>query len=200
MKTKIIMTALFLTGSIVLAQETKHIDEVKGLKAGDMAPDFTTIDADSISFNLYKTLKSGPVVLIFYRGFWCPYCNKHLSSIQDSLKMITDKGAYVVAASPENPLYLTKMRNNTGAKFRLLYDKGYNISDAYNLTYTPETKQLLKYKLINAQLKESHSDDSQRLPIPATYIIGTNGKIIWRQFNPDYRKRSIIKDILMNLP
>ena len=200
MKTKIIIIAVFFTGMVVFSQETKQVNEVKGLKAGVMAPDFNAIDADSIDFNLYETLKSGPVVLIFYRGFWCPYCNKHLASIQDSLKMITDKGAHVIAASPENPLYLTKMRDKTGAKFRLLYDEGYKISDAYEVTYTPEAKQLLKYKLINAQLKESHSDDSQRLPIPATYIIDTNGKIIWRQFDPDYRKRSTIKDILIHLP
>jgi len=89
------------------------------------------------------------------------------------------------------------MAEKTGASFRLLYDEGYLIADAYDVTFTPEKKQLIVYNtVLNAGLKESQSDNPQRLPIPATYIIGQDGHIIWRQFDPDYKNRSNVRDII----
>jgi peroxiredoxin len=188
-------------GTNTYAQNTRSAEDAKGLAAGTKAPEFTAIDADSNEFILAEALKSGPVVLIFYRGFWCPVCNKHLGQIQDSLKLITQKGATVIAVSPEKPEYLEKMEEKTGAEFRLLYDEGYKIADAYDVTFTPDSKQLFVYNtVLSGNLKESHSDDSQRLPIPATYIIDINGVIVWRQFDPDYKKRSTVKEIIDNLP
>lgn len=195
----ILFCIAFLQSSF--SQESRSVDEAKGLNVGAKAPNFVALDADSTSFNLYKTLKDGPVVVIFYRGFWCPVCNKHLAQIQDSLSLITARGTTVVAISPEKPEYLDKMAEKTGASFRLLYDEGYKISDAYDVTFTPKKAELVVYNTaLGAKLKETHSDDSQRLPIPATYIINKNGKIVWRQFNPDYKERSTVKSILENLP
>lgn len=183
------------------SQTYKDAGEAKGLKVGSKAPLFSAIDAERSNFILADELKKGPVVVIFYRGHWCPVCNKHLGQIQDSLRLITEKGATVVAVSPEKPEYLEKMEEKTGAKFRLLYDEDYKISDAYDVTFLPDKKQITLYNtMLNANLKETHSDDSQRLPIPATYIIDTKGKIVWRQFDSDYKNRSSVKDILNNLP
>lgn len=194
-----LLVALFIEPSF--SQESRSVEEAKGLAVGAKAPNFVALDADSSSFNLFKTLKDGPVVIIFYRGFWCPVCNKHLAQIQDSLSLITAKGTTVVAISPEKPEYLDKMIEKTGASFRLLYDEGYKISDAYDVTFTPQKAELVIYNtVLGAKLKETHSDDSQRLPIPATYIINKNGVIVWRQFNPDYKERSRVKSILENLP
>lgn len=121
--------------------------------------------------------------------------------MQDSLKMITDLGASVVAVSPQKPKYLEKMANKTDATFRLLYDEGYTIADAYDVSFTPDKKQLFTYSiLLHGKLKEAQSDDSQRLPIPATYIISQEGVIVWRQFDPNYKNRSTVKDILDHLP
>lgn len=187
--------------SNIHAQENRSVDEAKGLNAGTEAPEFRAIDASGNEFHLRQALKKGPVVMIFYRGHWCPVCNKHLGAIQDSLQLIMDKGATVVAVSPQNPEYLDKMAEKTGATFRLLYDEGYAIANAYDVTFTPRKMELMAYNTaLNAQLKKSQSDDSQRLPIPATYIIGRDGVIAWRQFDPDYKNRSTVEDILANLP
>jgi len=184
-----------------MAQNTRSAEDANGLTVGVKAPVFQAIDADSVIFKLAQALKTGPIVLIFYRGHWCPICNKHLGAVQDSLKFITDRGATVVAISPEKPEYLEKMADKTGAAFRLLYDEGYTIADAYDVTFTPGKRQMIMYNtFLNANLKKTHSDDSQRLPIPATYIISSEGNIVWRQFDPDYHKRSTVKDILDNLP
>ena len=201
MKTTLILITILMMNSNLFSQTTRSADEAKGLATGQKAPLFSAIDAENELFNLSQALESGPVVLIFYRGHWCPVCNKHLSSIQDSLNQILDKGATVVAVSPEKPEYLEKMSKKTKAEFRLLYDEDYKISDAYDVTFTPDNRQLVLYNtVLNAKLKETHSDDSQRLPIPATYIISREGKIAWRQFDPDYKNRSAVKDILANLP
>lgn len=199
---KLLTTILLMSITItnLQAQEKREADDAKGLQVGTIAPLFSAVDADNQPFELQRALEKGPVVLIFYRGQWCPICNRHLSQIQDSLQFIAEKGATVIAVSPEKPEYLDKMAEKTGAKFTLLYDEGYKIENAYDVTFTPDDKQIFMYNsMLNAKLKESHSDDSQQLPIPATYIIGIDGKIVWRQFNPDYKKRSTMKEIIENL-
>ena len=184
-----------------IAQNTRSVNDAHGLQVGSLAPDYQAIDSDSITLILADALKKGPVVMIFYRGQWCPYCTKHLSTIQDSLKLITDRGATVVAISPQRPEYLREMVEKTGASFRLLYDERYAISDAYDVTYTPTTRQLIRYNTgMQAKLKETQTDDSQRMPIPATYLIDHDGVIVWRHFDPDYKNRSTIKEILEHLP
>ena len=198
----ILLRAIILLASVNgVAQNTRGIEDAHGLQIGTRAPDYQAIDADSLTFILADALKKGPVVMIFYRGQWCPFCTKHLSTIQDSLKLVTDKGAIVVAISPQRPEYLKEMVDKTGATFRLLYDERYTISDAYDVSYTPTTRQLIRYNTgMQAKLKQTQSDDSQRLPIPATYLIDRDGVIVWRHFDPDYKKRSTIKEILEHLP
>ncbi|NOY49684.1 MAG: AhpC/TSA family protein [Chlorobi bacterium] len=182
------------------SQTEKSVQEAHGLEVGTEAPMFTARDADGSSFVLSEELKKGPVVLIFYRGFWCPVCNKHLGSIQDSLKLIEAKGGKVIAISPEKPEYLDKMAEKTGAEFSLLYDEEYKIARAFDVNFKPSSKQLFTYNvLLMGNLKNTHSDKSQRLPIPATFIIDTNGRIVWRQFDPDYHNRASVKDILTAL-
>lgn len=182
------------------SQDFPKAREREGLPVGAKAPFFEALNRDSTVFNLENTLQKGPVVLIFYRGFWCPVCNKHLSSIQDSLKLIEEKGANVIAISPEKPEYLDTMAQKTGAQFNLLYDEDYKIADAYKVSFRPDKATLVTYNtMLGAKLKETHSDDTQRLPIPATYIIGTDGIIKWRHFDPDYKKRSTIQSILNNI-
>ena len=192
-------TLIFLitTAATISAQDYKTVYEAEGLQAGVSAPMFKAIDADNQDYSLENALKEGPVVLIFYRGHWCPHCNRHLIRIQDSLDLIYELGASVIAISPEKPEYLEKAREETGSEFALLYDEGYRISDAYDVTFLPKKKQTMKYNTFTeAELKKAHSDDSQRLPIPATYIIDQDGIITWRHFDPNYKARSSVADIL----
>ena len=197
MKRHIITWMMILNMGSIYSQTSRSAEEAMGLQVGTMAPEFSATEAGGGTFSLKSALKEGPVVLIFYRGHWCPVCNKHLARIQDSLKLITCMGATLVAISPQKPEYLRKMEEQTEAEFRLLYDEGYVIADAYDVTFTPDKKQLFMYNtVLNAKLKETHSDGSQRLPIPATYLVDRGGRIAWRQFDPDYKNRSNVADIL----
>lgn len=192
---------LFLISTQIMAQQYRSAKEAQGLEVGAKAPLFAAMDQDSNHFKLERALEKGPVVLIFYRGHWCPVCNKHLGQVQDSLHAIYEKGASVVAISPEKVELLNKTASKTKAAFTLLHDAGYQIADAYDVTFKPDSKSRLMYNtMLGANLKSAHDDDSQRLPIPATYIIGTDGKILWRHFDPDYKKRSTVQDIVKHLP
>ncbi len=183
-----------------MAQQYRSVDEAKGLAAGTKAPLFEAQDQNRSTFVLADALKKGPVVLIFYRGQWCPVCNRHLSNLQDSLELIYEKGATVIAVSPEKPEHLNKTAEKTGAKFILLYDESFRIADAYDVTFKPTDMERFAYNtMLGADLKNAHSDDSQRLPIPATYIIWKDGIIAWRQFDPNYKNRSTVADILKHL-
>jgi len=179
----------------------KTVKEAKGLQIGDSVKNFTAKDLHDSTFVLSDALKKGPVIVIFYRGQWCPVCNKHLSTLQDSLQLIYDKGASVIAISPEKSEFLKRTAEKTHASFSLLYDEGYKIADLFDVTFKPDSLTTVMYNtLLSANLKKANTDDSQRLPIPATFIIGTDGKIVWRHFDPDYKKRSTVADIVKNIP
>ena len=179
------------------AQQKKKAKDAKGLRVGSLAPGFETMAADGSMFNLHEALKNGKVMIVFYRGYWCPVCNKHLASIQDSLEMIETLGVKVVAISPQKPEYLDTMAQKSGARFTLLYDRDYKIASTYDVLFNPSKIEALTYNVfLGAKLGKTQSDDSQRLPIPATYIIDSDGTIIWRQFDPNYHHRSKMKDVL----
>ena len=199
-----IMTILllaFLNSNIMAQTNYKTVKEAKGLQVGETIKDFSAVDLHDSTFTLSEALKKGPVVVIFYRGQWCPVCNKHLSHLQDSLQMIYEKGATVIAISPEQSEFLKRTAEKTHASFSLLYDEGYKISDLFDVTFKPDTMTTIMYNtLLGANLKKANTDDSQRLPIPATFIIGTDGKIVWRHFDPNYKNRSTTKQIIENIP
>ena len=185
----------------IQAQDFPNVDEVKGLPIGSQVKDFTALSQEGETFNLQKTLAAGPVVVVFYRGQWCPYCNRHLSALEENLSAINLKGARVVAVSPEKQERLMKTAKKTGASFTLLTDDGFKISEAFELAFLPASGTRLKYNtILGADLEEAQTDNSERLPIPATYIIGQNGKVLWRHFDRDYRQRASPEEILANLP
>lgn len=187
-------------GQNIYAQNDSLNAEPVGLMVDSMAPMFEALDQDSNKFVLAEALENGSVVLIFYRGQWCPYCNDHLSNLQDSIDFITSKGATVVAVSPEKPDYLLLSKDKSGATFTLLYDSGYVIANEYDVLFTSTDRRLFVYNtFLNADLKHAHSDSSQRLPVPATFIISQEGIIVWRHFDVNYKNRSTVKEILENL-
>jgi peroxiredoxin len=173
----------------------------KGLNVGEQVQQFTAQDLHDEQFDLSQALKKGPIVVVFYRGQWCPFCNKHLKALEKELNKVQNSGAQVIAVSPEKSEFLKRTAEKTKASFRLLHDEGYHISDIFDVTNHPgKMERFMVNTMLGAQLKTANTDDSQRLPIPATFILNQEGKIVWRHFNPDYKKRSSILDIIQNIP
>lgn len=186
-----LLSALIFVGLAPLqAQESfKSKNEANGLSVGDLAEDFTAIDHQGNEFSLYKALEDGPIVLLFYRGNWCPVCNRHLSKLEENLELIYQKGARVIAVSPEKPELMVKTIKKTKASFSLLYDEASHISEAFDVAYLPEKFVAKKFNPL------SGLEESERLPIPATFIIDRSAKIVWRHFDPDYKNRASAKEI-----
>ncbi|PCJ64989.1 MAG: alkyl hydroperoxide reductase [Bacteroidetes bacterium] len=195
------ITTLFALFIAFMANaQTPFMKDVQGINVGDTIVNFNAIDKDSKRYHLKNDLVHGDVVVIFIRGEWCGYCNRHMNNLQDSLSQITAKKATVVIVSPEKPKYLEMTTQKANLKATILYDSGYVIMKQFDVLWAPDKAMEAKFKkYFGDDLKESHSDDSQRLPVPATYIIGQDGVIKWRHFDRNYRKRSTVKDILENL-
>jgi len=192
---------LFFGNSSIHAQDYPNVEEVYGAAVGDTVQLFNAQTVDSSRFDLKVALKEGPVVIMFYRGQWCPICNRQLKRVQDSLQLVLDKGVTVVAISPEKPEYAKKIVNETGAEFTVLYDSAYTIGEAFDVVFLPKKITRIKYNTaLGAELENVNVDGSERLPVPATFIINQEGVIVWRQFDRDYKNRASVLQILNNLP
>lgn len=196
-KSTLLFSFLLIVSSFVFAQtETVY---PAGLKVGDIAPDFNAKDQNGKTVSLKQALKNGPVVMLFYRGQWCPFCNKQLSRFSDSLSQLTAKGASVLAITPENAENVKKTIEKTKASFPVLEDEGLTIMKLYKVNFAVDENTITKYKGYGIDFDKANGTNGANLPVPATYIIGQNGKIKYVFFNTDYRKRASVLEILNNL-
>ena len=187
---------LTLIFSLLLADAQ---EKPEGLFIGSKAPDFKAKDQDGKEVRLKDLLKKGKVVLVFYRGYWCPYCNRELSRLQDSLALIQEKGATVVAVSPEKPENIKQTVEKAKAGYPVLYDEGLKIMKGYDVEYEVEETTLARYRSSGLDIEKNNGPNGKFLPVPAVYIIDKESTVTYRFFDADYRKRPSIKDILANL-
>jgi peroxiredoxin len=195
MKQIILFSCLLIASVTVIAQE-----KPEGLFINSKAPEFKVKDQSGIEQSLKELRKKGPVVVVFYRGNWCPYCNKELKRLQDSLQYITAKGAQVIAITPEAQEGINKTIEKTGAVFPILYDADMKIAKAYQVSFQVDDKTVERYKGFGTDLLAINQQKQKAfLPVPAIYIINKEGSITYRFFDADYRKRLAVKDILEQL-
>lgn len=170
------------------------------LKVGDKAPLFNLKDNNGKQLDLKKILKENKaVVLFFYRGQWCPHCNKHIKDLQDSLQVLSAKGAYVIGVSPETDANVKKTIAKTKATFSIISDKDYSVMKAYQVNYAMEQGLADRYKKGGLDVALANGQSDYILPVPATYIIGKNGKIKYVFFDKNYTKRPSVKTLAANL-
>jgi len=174
-------------------------EDLEGLQIGEEAPVIKGIDQFGNEFDLEKQLQSGPVVLIFYRGHWCKYCNRHLEQLNDSIEYIIDKGASVIAVTPEKMEFIGETSEKFQGSFRIISDVGMDIMEAYKVKFEVDGITNAKYKIWGINLEEFNGSNGKNLPVPATYIINTDRQIIYTFYNEDYKKRVSISTILNHL-
>jgi peroxiredoxin len=194
MKKITVLALLILSGSFLFAQEAPE-----GLFLNSRAPDFKAKDQHGNEVRLKDLLKKGKVVLVFYRGEWCPYCNKNLRKLEDSLQLIVDKGATLVAVSPEQPESIAKTIEKTKAQYPVLHDENLKIMKAYEVEFEVPENTLKRYRNGGIKIDEINGKNGNYLPIPATYIIDKEANIVYRFFNQDYKRRPSVKEILDHL-
>ena len=173
----------------------------EGLFINSKAPDFKAKDQNGNEIVLRDLRKKGPVVLLFYRGYWCPYCTKELQKLEDSLSLIKEKGAQIIAVTPEKQEGISKTLEKIKASYSIITDEEMKIMKAYDVAYQVDAKTVSRYKMANIDLAANNGQkpDAVYLPITAVYIISKDGEIKYRFFDQDYRKQALVKDILNNL-
>jgi peroxiredoxin len=171
----------------------------EGLFISSKAPDFKAKDQNGTEIRLKNLLKKGRVVLVFYRGHWCPYCNKTLARLQDSLSLIKDKGATLLAVSPEKPESIAKTSEKTKVEYSILHDDGLKIMKAYDVAFEVPENTITRYKNAGLDIEKNNGDNGKYLPVPAVYIIDEESTVRYRFFDTDYKKRPSVKEILDNL-
>ena len=194
------MKRIFLAVSLLFAVHLVSAQEApEGLFIASKAPDFKGKDQNGKEIRLKDLLKQGKVVLVFYRGEWCPYCNKELSRLQDSLQLIIDKGATLVAVSPEKSENISKTVEKTKASYSILHDEGLKIMKAYDVEFEVPENTITRYRNTGIDIEKNNGENGKYLPVPAIYIIDKESTISYRFFEPDYKKRPSVQEILNNL-
>jgi peroxiredoxin len=161
----------------------------RAIKAGDRAPDFRLPDARGGHVQLRDLLAKGPVVVSFYRGGWCPYCNLELRALQNALSAIRQLGAELVAISPEMPDESLSTVEKNELAFPVLSDIGSATAKRYGVAFDLADELRPIYTRSHHALPDKNGDDSWILPIPATYVVDMNGTIALAFIDVDYRNR-----------
>lgn len=181
----------------VIAKAKAFKEGQNALKVGDKAPDFTLPNAKGASISLNKLLNKGPVVVTFYRGDWCPYCNLQLRALQAKLNQIHELGANLVAISPQVPDGSLTESEISKMEFIVLSDQNANVASKYGVAWeVPEF--LMEHMRIDRglDLETINNGNANILPIPGTFIIGQDGDVKWNYVNVDYRTRSEPDEII----
>ena len=161
----------------------------RALKAGHRAPDFTLPGPDGAPVASAALLAQGPLVITFYRGVWCPYCNMELQALQDVLPAIRAAGGSLVAISPENAANSRKSVRQNELSFPILSDKGNEIAAAFGLRFRLPDEIIAIYKGFGNDLAMVNGEDSWTLPMPGRFVIAPGGVIAYAEVNPDYTRR-----------
>jgi len=169
------------------------------IAVGEIAPNFTLPDATGKTVSLHSRLDKGPVVLSFYRGGWCPFCNLELQALQALLPEIKSLGANLIGISPETPDTSMTTVEKQQLQFDVLSDAGNKTARDYGLIFTVYEEMRPLYLKWGLDVPASNGDDSWELPVPATYVIDTKGVARTAHVDKDYTKRMEPEQILAAL-
>lgn len=171
----------------------------RSLKVGDKVSNFSLPNAVGKTVELQDLLSRNPVVISFYRGGWCPYCNLELRSLQQSLPEIKELGATLVAISPQTPDNSLSTVEKNDLEFEVLSDVGNQVAQDFGLVFVLPEELRPIYQDFGIDLPAHNGDNTFELPIPATYVIAQDGTIIHAFVEADYTKRLDPKEIIAAL-
>jgi peroxiredoxin len=171
-------------------------DQVQPLLAGMKAPDFTVRDIENQTFHFNAGAQAEPIVLTFFRGGWCPYCNLHLSEMRLAEKQLKDMGFDIWFISIDKPELLLESLDDPDIGYTIYSDSSLQATRAYGLAFQVDDETNQRYLKYNIDLEKASGENHHVLPAPATYIIGRDGVINFAYINPNYKVR-LHPDVLM---
>lgn len=181
----------------IIAQAKIFKEGASAINIEQTAPNFELPDAQGNLVSLANLLKKGPVVVTFYRGSWCPYCNLQLRALQEKLAEINSLGATLIAISPQVPDDSLTESDIKNMEFAVLSDQDANVASEYGVAWEVPGI-LMEHMRVDRKLdfEKINNGNTTILPIPATFVLDRNGKVVWRFVDVDYRSRSEPSDII----
>ena len=173
-----------------------------GIKVGEMAPDFTLKNAFGEEINLKQELKKGPVILVFYRGAWCPFCNMHLHVLQQSLPQFKKYGAQLITITPQTPDKSAEQIGKDGYPFQVLSDLNSQVMKDYKLYFEIPDDLVSVYRHVGLDIEAFNGKGRNVLPVPGSFVIDKDGIVRAMQARTDYKLRmepEAIIDALMQI-
>ena len=184
--------SILLLGTALTQAQTNST----ALKAGDAIPDVTLRTEENKEVSLRKLVSEKPTVLIFYRGGWCPFCNRHLQSLAGIEDDLNKAGAQLLAISMDQPSKLKETPNRDKLHYRLLSDSDAAAAKAFGIAFKVDDATVEKYKGYGINLEAASGKDHHILPHPAVFVADTGGKIRFAHVNSDHKVRLEPKRIL----
>ncbi|QCX39794.1 AhpC/TSA family protein [Aureibaculum algae] len=191
MRNLTLVIALFISTISFSQIDAEH------LEIGDAAPLITGTDQFDNKINSSKILEDNKIILIFYRGNWCPHCRKHLKTLQENLKALNEKGYAVVVVTPEKVEKTKETAEKFGSTFSILHDADNTIMNNYKVAFEVNEKSVPNYfSATQKKLAEYNAENNNVLPVPATYIINKKGEIEFVHYDPNYSNRFDVTELL----
>ncbi len=159
------------------------------LKEDEQAPDFTLPDALGQPVTLSQLLTQGPVIIMFYRGEWCPYCNLELRAYQKALPQFQELGATLVAISPQMPDHSLSTMEKQGLAFAVLSDVGNQVARQFGLVFTLDEAARTLHAQLGADLPAYNGDDSWELPMTGTFLVDQSRRVRLASVDPNFFHR-----------
>ena len=176
------------------------IKQILQVDKGDKAPDFTLSNVGGRNIRLYEVLKESRVILVFYRGTWCPYCNLILSHYQSYLSQFKERGATLIAISPQTPDQSLSIQEKNNLEFEVLSDNGNLVAQLYTHVFRNGDKPLVEMAKLGYNFDSFYGNDLKEIPVPAVFIIEKDGTISFAESEGgDYRKRTDASVLLSHL-
>ena len=191
-----------LLASLVLtlaarAELASSPEATKPLPVGATVPAVMVRDVAGTELDLATELGGKPTLLVFYRGSWCPYCNKHLAALQEADAQLLALGYQILALSPDKSAGLKAATEKSHLGYRLLSDHAMKASEAFGLAFRVDAMTVEKYKGYGIKLAPVTGEpDARWLPVPAAYLIGRDGKVKFVYTNADYKTRLSMADLM----
>ena len=178
--------------------QKKKIEE-KSIKLGEIMPEFLLPNVKNEIINSKEILKNGKMIIAFYRGSWCPYCNLQLKTLQDYLPKIKDKKATLVAISPQSPDSSLTVVEKHNLTFEVLTDTDNLFAKQLGISFELQDFVLPYYQALGIDLMHFNKNNDNSLPVPAVFVIDQNGKIIYKFVDGNYMNRIDIDELLQTL-
>ncbi len=190
-----VLALMNTTNEELIAQHIKD----NALQIGQKVENFSLANHNGENIELADLLKKGPVIISFYRGGWCPYCNLELKALNDYLPQFKTQSAQLVAISPQLPDETLSTAQKNDLEFDVLSDVSDKVAEQFGLLFTLDERIQALYTQFGIDFEHYYGDKSFKLPLPATYVINQEGVITYAFLNEDYTLRAEPTDIMAAL-